>query len=587
MVSPLCATLVLIYKLLYKERLMCGIYGAIGVKGAVEALERLEYRGYDSAGLAGISGGEIVAVHRVGKVKELKKALPTLLLEGAVIAHTRWATHGAITEKNAHPILSPSRRFACVHNGIIENSHALKKELGGPFATQTDTEVIVQLAERLGESPLLEIVQGIAKRLEGRSSFVLIDKEQPKTLMAAALGSSLIIGIGQGLIALASDEAAFDERIQRTCVVPMGHFVEIQDTKARLFNPHGGEVPIETEPFLAEKSGAVRGAYDHFMLKEICEQPDVLGRLLKQSDPLKPRPKRVLLLGCGTSWHAAGIGAEWIEALLGIPAQAVVASEFRYGPAVIDKETLVIALSQSGETADTLAGIERAKERGARIVALCNKTSSAIGRLADENRPLMAGPEIGVASTKTYTATLARLWQMVGEPLPGLSADFAELLEMAPQIEQIAHAWSGYDQMLMIGRGPMLWTAREAALKIKELAYVHASAYAAGELKHGPIALIEPNCPTVIFCSEERLAPKILSSLNEVQARQGKALLIAPRRLASYFEETEALLLPSAREEHDTFIASGALQLFAYHVAKKRGCAIDQPRNLAKSVTVE
>lgn len=566
---------------------MCGIYGAVGSEGAIEALERLEYRGYDSAGIAGISGGDIVAVHRVGKVKELKRAISSASFEGAVIAHTRWATHGAISEKNAHPILSPSKRFACVHNGIIENCHVLRKELKGPFATETDTEVIVQLADQMGESPLLKIVQEVASRLEGRSSFVLIDKREPKTLMAAALGSSLIIGIGQGLIALASDEAAFDGRIQRICPVPMGHFVEIEGKAARIFNPHGKQIPVETEPFHAEKNGATRGDYSHYMLKEIYEQPEILQRMLKEGAPLQSPPKRALLIGCGTSWHAAGIGAEWIEATLGIPAQAVVASEFRYGPAVIDKETLVIALSQSGETADTIAGIERAKERGARIIALCNKTSSAIGRLADESRSLTAGPEIGVASTKTYTATLARLWQMLKEPLPMVGTEFAELLEMAPQIEEIAIDWSGYNQMLMIGRGPMLWTAREAALKIKELAYVHASAYAAGELKHGPIALIEPDCPTVIFCSEERLAAKILSSLREVQAREGRVLLIAPRRLQAYFEDVEAIWLPSSHEAHDTFIASGALQLFAYYVAKARGCAIDQPRNLAKSVTVE
>jgi len=566
---------------------MCGIYGAVGGAGAVEALERLEYRGYDSAGLAGVLEGKIVAVHRVGKVAELKKAVVASDFDGAVIAHTRWATHGVISEQNAHPILSPSGRFACVHNGIIENSHLIKKEIGRPFATETDTEVIVQLADQLEELPLLEIVRAVARRLEGRSSFVLIDRDQPKTLVAAALGSSLIIGIGQGLIALASDEAAFDERVQRTCVVPMGHFVEIKGSAARLFNAHGGEVPVETEPFHVENSGASRGDFDHFMLKEIYEQPEILGRLLKESAPLEPLPKRVVLLGCGTSWHAAGVGAAWIEALLGIPAQAVVASEFRYGPAVIDNETLVIALSQSGETADTVAGIERAKERGARVIALCNKTSSAIGRLADESRLLMAGPEVGVASTKTYTATLARLWQMVGKPLPAVSSEFAQILEMAPQIEAKAKEWSCYDQMLMIGRGPMLWAARESALKIKELAYVHASAYAAGELKHGPIALIDPDCPTVVFCSEKRLAPKILSSLGEVRARSGRALLIAPRRLAPYFEDVEALWLPSSKEEHDIFIASGVLQLFAYFVAKARGCAIDQPRNLAKSVTVE
>lgn len=569
---------------------MCGIYGSVGGEGVVEALERLEYRGYDSAGLAGICDGKIVAIHRVGKVGELKKAAFGQVFEGAVIAHTRWATHGAIAEKNAHPILSPSGRFACVHNGIIENSYELKKRLEGPFASETDTEVIVHLAELEGGS-LVEIVRGVAAQLKGRSSFVLIDQKEPGTLAAAALGSSLVIGIGQDCVTLASDVTAFDRRVQRVCAVPMGHFVEVREKGARLFNPHGKEVPVETEPFSSAEEGgaAARGDYDHFMLKEIYEQPEILSRLLKESCPLEEAPERVLLIGCGTSWHAAGIGAEWIEAHLGIPANIAVASEFRYGPALIDERTLVIALSQSGETADTVAAIERAKEKGARIMALCNRTSSALGRLADCNYPLMAGPEIGVASTKTFAATLARLWQFIGEPLPSVGAEFAEALAMEPDIAKLGMEWSQYDQMLMIGRGPMLWIAREAALKIKELAYVHASAYAAGELKHGPIALIEPSCPTLLFCSEERLAPKILSSLHEVRARQGRALLIAPRRLAPYFEgvDAEILWLPSSQPSHDPFIALAILQLFAYHVAKARGCAIDQPRNLAKSVTVE
>lgn len=572
---------------------MCGIFGSVQGEGALEGLQRLEYRGYDSAGLAGILGGEIIQMRRIGKVACLKEAANNLHFDGAVIAHTRWATHGAIHEKNAHPILSPSGRFACVHNGIIENSHELRSELmasGALFSSDTDTEVIVQLADQMDHLSLREMVFTIAKRLKGRSSFALIDKHAPTTIVGASLGSSLVIGIGAHLIALASDQHAFDERIQRISHVPVGHVVELGSKSAKFFNPLGEEVPVCTEPFAFDKSDSTRGAHDHFMYKEMLEQPGILSRLLKKEQmPLSENFNRVVLIGCGTAWHAGGIGAFWIEHYLKIPAVACVASEFRYGPALIDEKSLVIAISQSGETADTLAAVEKAKERGAFVIALCNRASSALERLADETRLLQAGPEIGVASTKAYTASLALLWQMVGGPLPLLSQELVDTFAMSSQVEALAAHWNTYNQLLMIGRGPMLWTAREAALKIKELAYVHASAYPAGELKHGPIALVDESCPTVLFCSEEHLAPKIRSSLMEIQARSGRALLIAPKRLASHFEgvDVESLFYPSSDSRHDPFLSAALLQLFAYFVAKERSCSIDQPRNLAKSVTVE
>lgn len=584
------------------EFFMCGIFGCIQEIGAaevcLEGLKRLEYRGYDSAGLAGIVDGQIDSIRRVGRVSALEEAFHDLKNRGgAFIAHTRWATHGAIVERNAHPICSPQGRFACVHNGIIENCLNLKRALeakGRQFATETDTETIVQLAEQVDSGDLVQTVFEVAGHLKGRSSFALIDAEHPDVIVAVALGSSLSVGIGVGVTALSSDIHAFGKEIERTFVIPMGHVVYLSQNGFHVYNQLREKIVVHTDPFHSETMQSDRGDHAHFMFKEILEQPDVLRQALvgRRSlyDWLGARPTNLVILGCGTSWHAGGIASCWFEEVLRIPTRVYIASEFRYGPILMPEGAVVLAISQSGETADTLAAAEAAKAAGARVLAISNTTSSSLARLSDMSLSLQAGPEIGVASTKTYTATLALMWSLMGQGDAALlPSQMQETLELAPKIEELAERWSHFNQMLFIGRGTMLWTAREAALKLKELAYIHASAYAAGELKHGPIALIDEECPTVIFCSEEASAPKIASTIMEIQARSGPTLLIAPERVASYFEgiKTPALFFPSSVSVFDPIVATGVAQLFAYFIARARGCAIDQPRNLAKSVTVE
>jgi len=612
---------------------MCGIVGYIGYRPAypilISGLKRLEYRGYDSAGIALVQDG-IKLYKTKGKVKNLENLCEGEPLTSTIgIAHTRWATHGEPNDRNAHPHLSPSGNLALIHNGIIENYATIKQELtqrGYHFHSDTDTEVLVYLIEDIMVNENVDLVKALQMALKtviGAYAIAIVSKDDPDTIVAARKSSPLVIGLGIDEYFIASDATPIIEFTKD--VVYLG------DEEIAILNRKTGLrittiANVETTPYVQHLelslSALEKGGFDHFMLKEIFEQPRsigdsmrgrlnskkgtvVLGGILDQQDKLI-NAKRIIIVACGTSWHAGLVGEYLLEELTRIPVEVEYASEFRYRNPIIEKDDVVIAISQSGETADTLAAVELAKQSGATVIGICNVIGSSIARATQAGSYTHAGPEIGVASTKAFTAQVTLLTLMalmIGKGKGTISDERFEFLskelDTIPEkvklalendkvVKVIAEHFMSHRNFLYLGRGINFPVALEGALKLKEISYIHAEGYPAAEMKHGPIALIDEHMPVIFLANNKELKEKIISNIQEVKARKGIVIAIVNQDdtcvdgLADYtisIPETDELLSP--------LVSIIPLQLLSYHIAVMRGCNVDQPRNLAKSVTVE
>ena len=609
---------------------MCGIVGYIGEQEATpiifEGLRKLEYRGYDSAGIATLQPDGIAVRRSEGKLLNLDKLLREQPLTGTIgIGHTRWATHGRPSEINAHP--HTSGPVVVVHNGIIENYLSLKDQLkavGHEFSSQTDTEVIAHLVdERLKTAGSFEdAVRTALQELQGAFAVCILCKDQPDTLIAAKVGSPMVVGLGQGEFFVASDIPAILAHTREMVFMEDGELAVFHGQTARFSTIAGAPLEkkarhIDWSPLMAEKGG-----YKHFMLKEIHEQPravrdTIAGRLQEQQgdvyledlgydDATLQTVQRMVIVACGTSWHAALTGKFMIEGHCRIPVEIDIASEFRYRNPVIDNRTLVMVISQSGETADTLAALREAKKLGAMNLAICNVLDSSIARDAAGVIYTHAGPEVGVASTKAFVTQLTALYLFtirLGRAIGRLSvaqgqqmiADLKkvpELLEQAlklnEQTEKIARQYMNARDFLYLGRGRNFPIALEGALKLKEISYIHAEGYPAGEMKHGPIALIDEHVPVVVLVPKNSTYEKTVSNMEEVIARSGRVIALCSEGDHEVQEKAEATLeLPELSDDLDPILLSVPLQLLSYHIAVLKGTDVDQPRNLAKSVTVE
>ena len=607
---------------------MCGIVGILG-HGAVapqivSALKRLEYRGYDSAGIATLEHGRLTRLRAEGKLKNLEAKLGAHTLGGAIgIGHTRWATHGKPTEGNAHP--HASDRLAVVHNGIIENFKALREELsakGHRFATETDSEVAAVLVTdemATGKGPA-EAVHAALKRLRGAFALVYLFEGEEDLLIGARQGAPLAVGYGEGEMYLGSDALALAPFTDRVAYLEEGDWVVVTRAGAEFREMSGKAVKRRIIRSAAGGLLAEKGNYRHFMAKEIHEQPEVVGHTLAHyvdmaSQRLKPfawpaDPKaltRVSIVGCGTAYMAGLIGKYWIERFARLPVEVDVASEYRYREPPVDKGGLTIFISQSGETADTLASLRYAHERGSKTLAVVNVPTSSIARLADGKAPTLAGPEIGVASTKAFTCQLAAMaclalslarargtlseaqeGALLGELIatPGM---LAKALKLEPLVEKIAQKLARARDALYLGRGAVYPLALEGALKLKELSYIHAEGYAAGELKHGPIALVDEAMPVIVLAPRDGVLEKTVSNMQEVAARGGRIILIGEPHAAeeAAVELDSFLAMPEMGAAFAPIVYAAPVQLLAYHTAVIMGKDADQPRNLAKSVTVE
>jgi glucosamine--fructose-6-phosphate aminotransferase (isomerizing) len=603
---------------------MCGIIGYVGPRRAedilLSGLSRLEYRGYDSAGVAVLTSQGLSLLRRVGKLENLRKAVLESGVTGNLgIGHTRWATHGLPTEENAHPHLDCSGKIALVHNGIIENHRALRQKLltrGHSFRSQTDTETLVHLVEENYEGDLVEAVRRALAEARGAYAVAVIHAEHPQEIVAAREGSPLVVGILPGEGFLASDVPALLPYTRTFHFLEDGEIaritpgrLEIWDRQGKRKEPNFRTVPWD--PLSAEKLG-----FRHFMEKEIHEQPRAVADTLR-SELATPweeglgkvdlsQVEHIYLVACGTSYHAALVAEYLWEPLLGLPVASEIASEFRYKSPAVGKNTLVVAVSQSGETIDTLMALRGAKERGAQVIGVVNIVGSAIAREADAVLYTRAGLEIGVAATKTFTAQIAALillglWlarsrgilseeelQKLKEELSQAPRLVEQSLLLGPAIEGLAQKLYSFPNFLYLGRGLLFPLALEGALKLKEISYIHAEGYAAGEMKHGPIALVHEGMPVVVLYSAEELPEKVLSNIQEAKARRGILVVFGDDAPEELRELTDHLvLLPRAPRMLLPFTFTPALQLLAYHIARLRGTDVDQPRNLAKTVTVE
>ncbi|MBC3410537.1 glutamine--fructose-6-phosphate transaminase (isomerizing) [Pseudomonas sp. SWRI51] len=610
---------------------MCGIVGAVAERNItailIEGLKRLEYRGYDSAGLAVLSEQGLERRRRIGKVSELQAAVAADPLLGKLgIAHTRWATHGAPTEENAHPHFS-GHDVAVVHNGIIENHEELRDELKGlgyAFASQTDTEVIVHLIHHLLKTTpdLTAALKAAVKRLHGAYGLAVISASQPDRLVAARSGSPLVIGLGLGENFLASDQLALRQVTDRFMYLEEGDIAEIRRDQVLVWDQAGEPVQRETVQHSEGAEAADKGVYRHFMLKEIHEQPAVVQRTLEgrlgkdhvmvqafgpQAAELFAKVRNVQIVACGTSYHAGMVARYWLESLAGIPCQVEVASEFRYRKVAVQPDTLLVSISQSGETADTLAALRNAKELGfLGSLAICNVGISSLVRESDLTLLTLAGPEIGVASTKAFTTQLVSLMlltlalgQVRGSLAAGVEAELVEELRRLPArlgealamdhvVEKTAELFADKHHTLFLGRGAQYPVAMEGALKLKEISYIHAEAYPAGELKHGPLALVDGDMPVVTVAPNNELLEKLKSNLQEVRARGGQLVVFADEQAGmSNGEGTHVIKVPHIADALAPILYTIPLQLLSYYVAVLKGTDVDQPRNLAKSVTVE
>ncbi len=609
---------------------MCGIIGYIGKEPAVpiliEGLRKLEYRGYDSAGIAVLQNGQFIVRRAVGKLQNLEAVLRSETLTGKIgVGHVRWATHGRPSEENAHP--HRAGKIVVVHNGIIENYTKLKKDLeakGCVFRSETDTEVIAHLIDQIAEKdmPLADAVREAARHLEGAYAIAVIDERNPDVLVGARKGSPLVVGLGQGEFFVASDIPAILHRTRDVLFLNDDEMVILSPEGVRVTDFKGVELSREVTQVMWNPVMAEKGGYRHFMLKEIYEQPRAImdtirGRFsqntgaihLEEIGPAYERlntTKKIFIVACGTSWHAGLVGKYMFEELASISTEVDIASEFRYRNPLVTKDDLLIAITQSGETADTLAAMREAKKRGATVIAVCNVVGSTASRDADGVIYTHAGPEIGVASTKAFTAQLTALYlfglffgslrgTLSLETVKARLDDLVHIptlvercLESNDQIEQVAKRFFKVNDFLYLGRGPNFPVALEGALKLKEISYIHAEGYPAGEMKHGPIALIDDKMPVMVLAGKNGVYDKILANIEEVKARGGVVIAIITEGDTEIVKRvTHAIPIPATSQLLMPILMSIPLQLLAYHIAVLLGADVDQPRNLAKSVTVE
>lgn len=610
---------------------MCGIVGAVAQRDVAEilinGLHRLEYRGYDSAGVAVVDPNhELHRVRCLGKVKALDEAVAVKpLIGGTGIAHTRWATHGEPSEANAHP--HTSGNFAVVHNGIIENHEELRellKSRGYVFNSQTDTEVIAHLVnwEMRTASNLLEAVQKTVKQLTGAYGMVVLDREHPEHLVAARSGSPLVIGLGIGENFLASDQLALLSVTRRFIYLEEGDIAEITRRTVDIYDANGQKVEREVHESNLENDAAEKGKFRHFMQKEIYEQPNALintmeGRILHNNvivdaigngaAEILEKVEHIQIVACGTSYNAGMTARYWFEALAGVSCDIEIASEFRYRKFVTRPNSLLVTISQSGETADTLAALRLAKEKGyMAALTICNVSSSSLVRESDLAFMTRAGVEVGVASTKAFTTQLAALLMLVTaigkvkgnisneqeveivKALQSLPAEVEKALAFDKDIEALAEDFAEKNHALFLGRGEFYPIAMEASLKLKEISYIHAEAYAAGELKHGPLALIDADMPVIVVAPNNELLEKVKSNIEEVRARGGQLYVFADKEAGfTPSEGMKIITMPKVNEIIAPIFYTVPMQLLSYHVALIKGTDVDQPRNLAKSVTVE
>ena len=610
---------------------MCGIVGAVAQRDVAEilinGLHRLEYRGYDSAGVAVVDPNhELHRVRCLGKVKALDEAVAIKpLIGGTGIAHTRWATHGEPSEANAHP--HTSGNFAVVHNGIIENHEELRellKSRGYVFNSQTDTEVIAHLVnwEMRTASNLLEAVQKTVKQLTGAYGMVVLDREHPEHLVAARSGSPLVIGLGIGENFLASDQLALLSVTRRFIYLEEGDIAEITRRTVDIYDANGQKVEREIHESNLENDAAEKGKFRHFMQKEIYEQPNALintmeGRILHNNvivdaigngaSEILEKVEHIQIVACGTSYNAGMTARYWFEALAGVSCDVEIASEFRYRKFVTRPNSLLVTISQSGETADTLAALRLAKEKGyMAALTICNVSSSSLVRESDLAFMTRAGVEVGVASTKAFTTQLATLLMLVTaigkvkgnisseqeveivKALQSLPSEVEKALAFDKDIEVLAEDFAEKNHALFLGRGEFYPIAMEASLKLKEISYIHAEAYAAGELKHGPLALIDADMPVIVVAPNNELLEKVKSNIEEVRARGGQLYVFADKEAGfTPSEGMKIITMPKVNEIIAPIFYTVPMQLLSYHVALIKGTDVDQPRNLAKSVTVE
>lgn len=610
---------------------MCGIICYVGKREAapilLNGLKRLEYRGYDSAGICTyLQHKDCLSIRKLpGKVKELESLLKKRPLSGSVgIAHTRWSTHGVPNQINAHPHLDCTQEIAVVHNGIIENYNELKIELskeGHRFLSQTDTEVIVHLIEKYYRNlSLEEAVRQAVLKLKGSFAIGVLSRREPSKLLGARRGSPLVVGVGEKENFLASDIPALLEHTKEAIFLEDNELISLDKESISIFNINGEKIKRESVKIKWDISAAEKAGWKHFMLKEIHEQPKVIEDIFShridkdevffeglgiQDTELK-RINSIAVVACGTAYHAGLCGKYIIEELCSLPVNVNLSSEFRYSNPLVDKDTLVIAISQSGETADTLAAIEEAKKKNSLIMAICNVLGSTLTRESDGVIYNHAGPEIGVASTKAYTAQLAILYlfaiylaklrgrldkdkvQSYTKILQSVPALQQDILNHAQQIRQISRRHSHYGCFLFLGRHINYPSALEGALKLKEISYIPAEGYAAGEMKHGPIALIDEYRAVVCIAEQSKVYEKMISNIQEIRSRSGKIIAIATRGDDKIKEHTKKIIyIPEIDPFFSPLLVAIPLQLLAYYIATKRGCDVDQPRNLAKSVTVE
>ncbi len=608
---------------------MCGIVGYVGPRLAspllLEGLKRLEYRGYDSAGVAIMNGKGVETRKAPGKISELEALVAAAPVNGTLgIAHTRWATHGAPNFCNAHPHVSCNNEIAVVHNGIIENGSALRQALedvGHTFRSETDTEVLAHLIEEFFDGNLEEAVLEALRKVEGTYGIAVVSSRDPNKIVAARKGSPLLVGLGEGEYFVASDVSAILAHTRQVIYLDDGDLAVLERDGYRIIDMQALPMTRPVNSIDWDLDMIERGGFPHFMLKEIFEQPTTVentmrGRLLVEDGTAKLGGlnltneellefDNIVITACGTSWHSALIGEFMIEELARIPVEVEYASEFRYRNPVIGPRTLCIVISQSGETADTLAAMREAQRLGARALGIVNVVGSTIARESDGGIYIHAGPEIGVASTKAFTSQvmalalftlrLARLrglpaadGRRVVEALQALPAQIKDVLDRADEIESIAEEFKDAANFLYLGRGYNFPAALEGALKLKEISYIHAEGYPAAEMKHGPIALIDENMPVVFIAPHDSVFEKIVSNIQEVKARGGRVIALTSRTEPSLAGKIDyEIRVPETIDMFTPILAAVPLQLLAYYIAVKRGSDVDQPRNLAKSVTVE